>query len=58
VTLQGEPAVEALDLAHEAGRDVGVVREFRGVRADATLTVGLIPKAGKTLLCGVQLHRE
>ncbi|OGV72925.1 MAG: hypothetical protein A3K19_20870 [Lentisphaerae bacterium RIFOXYB12_FULL_65_16] len=58
VALQGKTVIEALDLAREAGRDVGVVKEFHGVQADTTLTVTLTPKTGKTLLCGIELRRE
>jgi outer membrane protein assembly factor BamB len=56
VALQGKTVIEALDLAHEVGRDLGLVKEFHGVEADTTLTVSLVPKTGKTLLCGIELR--
>jgi hypothetical protein len=59
VMLQGKEVLTDFDIFREAGSTgVGVVKEFRGVFADRILTLKLSPKAGDTLLCGIEVVRE
>ena len=59
VAVQGESVVEALDIARESkGRAVAIVREVRSVQAGKTLTVTLTPKAGRTVLSGIEVLLE
>ncbi|MBC8875579.1 MAG: PQQ-binding-like beta-propeller repeat protein [Planctomycetes bacterium] len=59
VMLQGKEVLTDFDIFRETGSTgVGVVKEFRGVSADRILTLKLSPKAGDTLLCGIEVVRE
>jgi outer membrane protein assembly factor BamB len=58
VTLQGKRVIEQLDIRKEAGRKTGLVREFRNISADDTLTVDLVPVTGKPTLCGIEIALE
>ena len=59
VALQGQTVLTGFDVAAEAGGPRRmVVREFQGIQAKADVTVTLTAKAGKPILCGVELVRE
>jgi len=59
VSLQGQPVLESLDVAQAAnGVNRAIVREFKGVRADTSLNIGLKAIAGRTLLSGVEIVAE
>jgi len=58
VSLQGRPVIGRLDIAREAGCNVGLMREFHGVLVDDRLTVGLSPVVGRPVLCGIQAVLE
>lgn len=57
VSLQGQPPVlEGFDIAREAGgRMRGIVREFREVISEGTLTVKLSATNGRPILCGLEI---
>ena len=58
VALQGKRVLEQFDIVREAGREIGLVREFRHISARDTLTVDLVPVAGETTLCGIEAVLE
>ena len=59
VTVEGEPLAESLDIARESkGRSMAIVREVRSVQAGKTLTVTLTPKAGRTVISGIEVLLE
>lgn len=56
VALQGRPMIEHLDVVSEAGARLrGVVKEWRAIRVEGSLTVELAPEKGVPLLCGLEL---
>ncbi|MFP6763466.1 MAG: malectin domain-containing carbohydrate-binding protein, partial [Planctomycetaceae bacterium] len=56
IRIQGQLKAKHVDIARESGsRPVAVVREFRDVKAGASLTLGLIPQAGRPVLSGVEV---
>ena len=57
VSLGGRrPALVDFDIAREAGgRMRSVVREFKNVASDGTLTVTLAAKSGVSILCGLEI---
>jgi hypothetical protein len=60
VALQGQEVLKQCDVVREAGGpNRGLVKEFRGVRVAADLTVTLTPSMGarvrETVLCGIEV---
>lgn len=59
LAVQGKPVLSKLDIFREAGgRMRSLVKEFKAVSSDGTLTVALMPVAGETVMCGVELILE
>jgi hypothetical protein len=58
VAVQGKTVLENVDITRETAPATGLVKELAGIKVGDTLTVELKPKAGKTLLCGVELIRN
>jgi outer membrane protein assembly factor BamB len=63
VLLQGKPALRGFDIVKEAGgRDRGVVREFKSVRAAGDLRLAFHPHSEaavkRPILCGVEVIAE
>lgn len=60
VALQDREVLRDLDIAAQAGGpDIGLIREFRGVAVPSgELRVNLLPRVGKTILCGVAVIAE
>lgn len=60
VALQGREVLRDFDIAAQTkGPDCGVVREFRGVTVPSgELSVQLRPRAGKAVLCGLEVIAE
>ena len=60
VKLQGRTVLDRFDIVKEAGGlQRGVVREFRGVRVSAALTLEFLPATPKPpLICGLELIAE
>lgn len=59
VELQGREVLADFDVAREAGGPrLGVVREFRGVKAGKELEVTLRARKGDPLLCGLEVIEE
>lgn len=59
IFLQGNEVIRDLDIIGEAGtNNLGLVKECRGVRISDILNLRLVPKTGKTLLCGIELIAE
>jgi outer membrane protein assembly factor BamB len=60
VKLQGQTAVEGLDVAHDAGAPLrAVVRTVEGVEATDTLTVELVPRSGlPPMLSALEIRQE
>ena len=59
VWLQDREVLPNLDIFAETGAaNVGLVKEFRGVAAPDSLSVRLMPRSGKTVLCGVEVIAE
>ncbi|MBM4018492.1 MAG: hypothetical protein FJ288_09235 [Planctomycetes bacterium] len=56
VAIQGKEALRDFDIVREAGGPRrGVVKEFKGVEAGGGVVVTLVPRAGRTLLCGLEI---
>jgi hypothetical protein len=56
VSLQGQPVLEAFDIAAAAGGPLrGVVREFRAAASDGQLRVEFQASVGEPLLCGLEM---
>ena len=63
VLLQGKPALTGFDIVKEAGgRDRGVVKEFKGIKAGAELRLKFRSQAESStkppILCGVEVVAE
>ena len=59
VSLQGRTVLENFDIAEAAGGPRrAVVRQFRSVGLSDELVLGLEPRAGTPVLCGVELTEE
>jgi hypothetical protein len=59
VALQGSTVLEALNIANETGgRMCGLVKEFKGVKANSLLQVHLTPHKGVCLLSGIEIIEE
>jgi glycerophosphoryl diester phosphodiesterase len=59
VILQGEPIGPDIDIAKESGGSLrGLVREFKDVRIDDSLSLKLTARNGRTLISGVELIRD
>jgi hypothetical protein len=59
VALQRNVVLPDFDIAAEAGGHLrGVVKEFKGIAVEKDLVITLTPKAGKTLISGVELIAE
>lgn len=54
----GSSSDDCVIVQETGGPNLGLVKECRGVRASNTIRLRLAPKAGKTLLCGVELIAE
>jgi hypothetical protein len=55
LTIQGRKVLSGLDVVSETRTPyVGLIKEFRNVTIDGDLEIGLVPKAGKTLINGVE----
>ncbi|MFV2067475.1 MAG: malectin domain-containing carbohydrate-binding protein, partial [Pirellulales bacterium] len=59
VALQGTTVLRDFDVLQTAGRaNVGIVREFTGVRVATELTIQLESKKGRSLISGIELIAE
>ncbi len=59
IALNGQTTVEGYDIAKAAGgRMRGTTLEFENVAVDGTLEVGLVPRKGQPVLCGMELVLE
>ncbi len=60
VKLQGKTAIPRLDVAADAGgRDKAVVRRCRGIKAQGTMTIELVPVRGDVpSLCALEIVRR
>ena len=59
VTLQGKTVLDEFDVVREAGgRMKSVVKQFRDVRTNGKVKIGLSPGMGRMLRCGVELVAE
>jgi outer membrane protein assembly factor BamB len=59
VSLEGKPVLQDFDILREAGKPHSpIVKEVKGVEVTGPLDVGLRSKAGRSLLCGVELVLE
>jgi outer membrane protein assembly factor BamB len=59
IRLQGKEVIQNLDIVKEAGgRMRGIVREFRGIKADRTLELMMTAKSGQPVLSGIELQIE
>ena len=63
VKIQGQPALKDFDIVKEAGGpDRPVVKEFRGIKTKAVLTVSFAPSAAAKdsvpLICGIEAVAE
>jgi hypothetical protein len=59
VALQGKPVLENLDVYKQAGgTNRGIVREFKGVAIDGTLSVTLKATVGLPVISGVEVVAE
>ena len=59
VALQGKEVLKDFDIVDAAnGSNRSIVREIKGVSVKETLEIVLTPKAGKTLLAGVEFVAE
>ena len=59
IKIQGEIVAEEFDIVKEAGKpDKEIVKSFHGIKAGSSIKVELIPRAGKTLICGIELVQE
>jgi outer membrane protein assembly factor BamB len=56
VAIQGRKVLNNFDIAQHAGSDgSGIVREFRGIQAEANLTLTLTPVVGQPVICGIEV---
>lgn len=56
IALQGQTVAEDVDVARESGgRNVAMVREFKGVNAGGSLKIDLTPSAGRPVLSGIEV---
>ena len=52
----GQTVAEDVDVARESGgRNVAMVREFKGVNAGGSLKIDLTPSAGRPVLSGIEV---
>lgn len=59
ISLQDRQVATNFDIARQSeGRNIAVVREFRGVLAGANLHLKLIPKTGQPVLSGIEVIAE
>ena len=59
IRLQGKEVMPDLDIVKNAGgRMRGIVREFRGIKADRTLELMLTARSGLPILSGMELRLE
>ncbi|MBC8352905.1 MAG: PQQ-binding-like beta-propeller repeat protein [Planctomycetes bacterium] len=59
VSFDEQPAITNLDVREAAGGAMrSVVREFRGVKVDTDLRIGLTSLEGKTLFSGIEMIRD
>ena len=58
VAVQGRTVLKDFDIARSAGAAMrSVVKEFKGIAVNGTLTVTLTPRKGRTILCGLEAIR-
>jgi hypothetical protein len=59
VSIQGVEKLKGLDVVKEAGEaDKELVKTFTGIKAGKSLTVGLLPVKGKSILSGIEISLE
>ena len=59
VSIQNKKALENFDICREAGgKGKELVKTFTGIKAGRTLTIGMSPKTGNTILSGIELIQE
>jgi len=65
VLLQGKPVLENFDISKEAGGTGSpVIKDFKGVKAKAALTIELRPRTAEVtdatapVICGLELSAE
>lgn len=61
VMLEGRTVLPDFDIVKEAGaRNVGIVREFRGIEVETSVRILLTPKTqdSETLICGIEVIQE
>jgi hypothetical protein len=56
VAIQGRQVLNSFDIAQHAGSDGnGIVREFKPIKATASLTLTLTPLIGRPVICGIEV---
>ena len=59
ISLQGNEVFRNVDIVGETGGpNIGLVKECRAVQVTDVLRIRLVPKKGKTLLCGIEAIAE
>lgn len=59
IKIQGELVAKDVDIAGEAGKpDKEIIKPFYGIKAGSKMEIELIPRLGKSLICGVELIQE
>jgi hypothetical protein len=59
ISLNGKAVVENLDVGEAAGgRMRSLMRQFDDVQSKGDLRLGLTPKAGRTILCGLEIIKK
>jgi len=59
ISIQGKKVLENFDIFSEAGgENKEIVKTFNGITAGTTLTIGMNPKKGNTIISGIELIQE
>ncbi|GIW79139.1 MAG: hypothetical protein KatS3mg105_0946 [Gemmatales bacterium] len=58
VQIEGKTVLSNVDISKEAGIQKAIVRELDNVEVRGPLDIRLVPKAGKTILSGIELRRH
>ena len=56
VSIQGRKVLPDFDVFEQAGSvNRGIIKEFKGISARDSIQIDLVPKTGKTVICGVEI---
>ena len=59
VFLQGKVVSRGFDIVQEAGKaDKGIIKSYPGIKAKKTMTLGLEPVVGNSLISGIEIVQE